>query len=118
MMDYCNKQPIKLHTLKNTVPKTKKQKILIHNLSFKKSCSRYRGFHGQKYRREKIERAAKKNTVCHLYRRKVISIKEKIEEYWNEDNQFKVIIQHIGSINDLVHKKPEKVAKKGGPNQI
>ena len=59
-------------------------------------------------KRKKIERAPKKNTVCHLYRGKVIWIKEKIEEYWNEGNQFKVVIQHVGSINDLVQKKPER----------
>ena len=31
--------------------------------------------------------------------------------YWNEDNQFKVIIQHVETINDLLHKQSEKTAK-------
>ena len=51
---------------------------------------------------KKINRAAKKNTVCHSYRGSVISVKKKNEEYWNEDNHFKVIIQHVEIVNDLM----------------
>ena len=58
----------------------------------------------------KLERAAKKKTVCHSYSEaKVGHIREKIQQYWNEDQQYEEIILHVGT-NDLVHEKPEKVA--------
>ena len=40
---------------------------------------------------------------------KVGHIRDKIQQYWNEDHQYEEIILHVGT-NDLVHEKPEKVA--------
>ena len=60
---------------------------------------------------KKLERAARKKTVCHSYSgAKVGQIKEKIDEYWSENHQYEQIIIHVGT-NDLVHKQPEKVAE-------
>ena len=41
---------------------------------------------------------------------KVGHIRDKIQQYWNEDHQYDEIILHVGT-NDLVHEKPEKVAE-------
>ena len=58
-----------------------------------------------------LERAAKKATVCHSHSgARVGQIKEKIEENWNECNQFEEIILHVRT-NVLVHEHPENVAK-------
>jgi hypothetical protein len=60
---------------------------------------------------KKLERAARKKTVCHSYSRaKVVQIEEKIDEYWSGNRQYEQIIIHVGT-NDLVHKRPEKVAE-------
>ena len=56
-----------------------------------------------------------KKTVCHSYSgAKVSQIKEKIQQYWNQDHQYEEIILHVGTndlVHDLVHEKPEKVAE-------
>ena len=50
----------------------------------------------KKYRLQKLERAARRKTVCHSYSgAKVGQIKEKIDECWNENHQYEQIITYM-----------------------
>ena len=59
----------------------------------------------------KLERAARAKTVCHSYSGATVKqIEEKIDQYWNENQQYEKVILHVGT-NDLARQEPNEVAE-------
>ena len=116
MTDYFNKQRAKFHTMKkaNSHDNKRARKLKTSDSSLQpqeKAVLVIGDSMVKNMDEKKLKRAAKKATVCHSYSgARIGQIKEKIEDYWNEDNQFQEIILHVGT-NDLVHEQPENVAK-------
>lgn len=59
---------------------------------------------------KKLQRAARAKTVCHSYSGATVKqIEKKIDQYWNENQQYEKVILHVGT-NDLAHQEPNEVA--------
>ena len=109
IIDYCKNQSTKFQNLKknNKRRPTEAKTKTINTTTQEKAVLLIGDSMVKNIDRKKLERAARKNTVCHSYSgAKVGQIKEKIKQYWSEDCQYEEIILHVGT-NNLANEQPE-----------
>ena len=113
IIDYCKNQSTKFRNLKknNKRRPTEAKTKTINTTTQEKAVLLIGDSMVKNIDRKKLERAARKNTVCHSYSgAKVGQMKEKIKQYWSEDCQYEEIILHVGT-NNLANEQPERVAE-------